>query len=130
MLVAGHPPPNPAELIESGAMADLLSWAKEHYEFVVIDTPPVAVVSDAMPLLRQVDGVILVSKLGKNTRDAAAYLRDRLRGVNAPLLGVVANGVKAKAENAYGYGYGYGYGYKGRVGDQPAQASDQHSSVH
>jgi Mrp family chromosome partitioning ATPase len=67
------------------------------------------VVSDAMPLLRKVDGVVLVSQLGKNTRDAAAFLRDRLRGVNAPLLGVVANGVRAKGKDGYGYGYGYGY---------------------
>jgi capsular exopolysaccharide synthesis family protein len=109
VLVAGHPPPNPAELIESKAMEDLLAWAGEHYELILIDTPPVAVVSDAMPLLRKVDGVVLVSQLGKNTRDAAAFLRDRLRGVNAPLLGVVANGVRAKGKDGYGYGYGYGY---------------------
>lgn len=107
VLVAGHPPPNPAELLESKAMQDLLAWAAEHYELVLIDTPPIAVVSDAMPLLGKVDGVVLVSQLGKNTRDAAAFLRDRLLGVNAPLLGVVANGVRAKGTDGYGYGYGY-----------------------
>ena len=106
LLLAGQPPPNPAELIESNSMADVLSWAAEHYELVVIDTPPIGVVSDAMPLLRRVDGVLLVSQLGKNTRDAATFLRDRLVGVNAPLLGVVANGVKAKPKSGYGYGYG------------------------
>ena len=52
--------------------------------------------SDAIPLLTKVDGVVLVSQLGKNTRDAAAFLRERLAGVNAPLLGVVANGVRAR----------------------------------
>ena len=113
VLVGGHPPPNPAELIESHAMSEFLSWAAEHYELVVIDTPPIAVVSDAIPLLTKVDGVIIVSQLGKNTRDAAAFLRDRLLGINAPLLGVVANGVKAKGETGYGVGYGYGYGYHG-----------------
>ena len=111
VLVAGQPPPNPVELLESNAMADLLSWTAEHYELVVIDTPPVAVVSDAMPLLRKVDGVVLVSRLDKGTRDAAAFLRQRLVGVNAPLLGVVANGVKAKGKEGYAYGYGYG-GYE------------------
>jgi len=109
VLSAGHPPPNPAELIESRAMADVLSWAAERYELVVIDTPPVAVVSDAIPLLRKVDGVVIVSQLGKNTRDAAAFLRERLVGVNAPLLGVVANGVKIRGGGSYGYRYGYGY---------------------
>jgi receptor protein-tyrosine kinase len=114
LLVAGHPPPNPAELVESKAMAEVLSWAGEHYDLVVIDTPPLGAVSDAMSLLRRVDGVILVSQLGKNSRDAAAFLRKRLVGVNAPLLGVVANGVKGKGEAGYGYGYGYGYSYTAR----------------
>jgi receptor protein-tyrosine kinase len=107
VLVAGHPPPNPAELIESHAMSDVLSWATEHYELVVIDTPPLSVVSDAIPLLGKVDGVVLVSQLGKTTRDAAAFLRERLAGMNAPLLGVVANGVNPKGQAGYGYGYSY-----------------------
>ena len=98
-------PPNPAELIESNAMSDLLSWAAEHYDLVVIDTPPLSVVSDAIPLLPKVDGVLIVSALGKNTRDAAAFLRERMAGVNASLLGVVANGVKHSKDHGYGYGY-------------------------
>jgi receptor protein-tyrosine kinase len=109
VLVGGHTPPNPAELLQSHAMADVLSWATEHYELVVVDTPPLAVVSDAMPLLKGVDGVVLVSQIGKNTRDSAAFLRERLEGVNAPVLGVVANGVRATGRRGYGYGYGYGY---------------------
>jgi receptor protein-tyrosine kinase len=124
LLVAGHPPPNPAELVESNAMADVLSWAAEHYELVVIDTPPLGVVSDAMALLRQVDGVVIVSQLGKNTRDAAEFLRKRLVGVNAPLLGVVANGIKGnKGESAYGtYAYGYGYAYT--ANEKPTEPED------
>jgi len=100
----------------------------EQYELVVIDTPPIAVVSDAMPLLHQVDGVVLVSQLGKNTRDGAAFLRERLTGVNAPLLGVVANGVKAKTTGGYGYGYGYGYGQYGSNGHGPARERDASAS--
>jgi capsular exopolysaccharide synthesis family protein len=105
VLVAGQTPPNPAELIASTAMSEHLRWAAAHYELVVIDTPPVSIVSDAMPLLQEVDGVIVVSHLGRNTRDAAASLRDRLVGVSAPLLGVVANGVKSKSGDDYRYGY-------------------------
>ncbi len=118
ILVAGHPPPNPAELLQSHAMADLLKWARERYELVVVDTPPLAVVSDAMALLRNVDGVVLVSQLGKNTRDGATFLRERLVGVHAPLLGVVANGVRPKGHEAYGYGYGY-YGDRNGTGEHP-----------
>lgn len=120
LLVAGHPSPNPAELIESHAMAELLSWATENYELVVIDTPPLAVVSDAISLLHRVDGVVVVSQLGKNTRDAAAFLRERLVGVNAPLLGVIANAVKGKKGQA---GYGYGYGYYGADSEPEVSSS-------
>lgn len=120
LLVAGHPPPNPAELIESQAMEAALAWATEQYELVVIDTAPLSVVSDAVPLLTKVDGVVLVSQLGKGTRDGARFLRERLAGVNAPLLGIVANGVKSKG--AAGYGYGYGYGYYGADVPTPTQA--------
>jgi capsular exopolysaccharide synthesis family protein len=109
VLVAGHAPPNPAELLESHAMADVLGWVSDRYELVIIDTPPLAVVSDAMSLLQKVDGVVLVSQLEKNTRDSAAFLRERLTAVNAPLLGVVANGIRPKGRHAYVYGYGYGY---------------------
>ena len=106
VLVAGRPPPNPAELLQSKAMADLLVWAAEHYELVVVDTPPIGVMSDAMALLGDVDGVVLVSRVRKNTRDGATVLRDRLLGVNAPLLGVVANGVRTKGDDGYEYGSG------------------------
>ena len=94
VLVAGNPPPNPSELIESQAMAELLPWATDNYQLVIVDTPPLAVVSDTISLLGRVDGVLVVSRLGKNSRDAATYLRQRLKGINAPLLGVIANGVK------------------------------------
>lgn len=120
VLVSGHLPPNPAELLESRTMIEVLTWASEHYGMVVIDTAPVAVVSDAMPLLPKMDGVVLVSQLGRSSKDAAAFLRDRLAGVNAPLLGVIANAVREKS--AHGYGYGYG-GYESRnavIPDPPA----------
>ncbi|MGN6170240.1 MAG: polysaccharide biosynthesis tyrosine autokinase, partial [Solirubrobacteraceae bacterium] len=105
VLVAGTPPPNPSELIESQAMAELLSWASENYQLVIVDTPPLAVVSDTISLLGRVDGVLVVSQLGKNSRDAAASLRERLKGINAPLLGVIANRVKTPRKSGLGYPY-------------------------
>jgi len=125
VLVAGMSPPNPAELIESNAMSDLLSWAAEHYDLVVIDTPPLSVVSDAIPLVAKVDGVVIVSALGKNSRDAAAFLRERMSSMSATLLGVVANGVKAKGKQ----GYGYGYGYYGQESDSSLVTLDRPQSV-
>jgi capsular exopolysaccharide synthesis family protein len=108
VLVAGATlPPNPGELIESHAMESLLEQVKSTYDLVVIDTPPLTAVSDAFPLLRKVDGVIIVGRVGRNRRDVAERLHETLTGAGAPLLGVVANGFKSGRLGSYGYGYGY-----------------------
>ncbi|MGA7703822.1 MAG: polysaccharide biosynthesis tyrosine autokinase, partial [Solirubrobacteraceae bacterium] len=110
VLVAGAtPPPNPGELIESHAMESLLDEAKAIYDLVVIDTPPLTAVSDAFPLLKKVDGVVIVGRVGRNRRDVAERLHETLTGAGAPLLGVIANGFKSGRRGGYGYGYGYDY---------------------
>jgi capsular exopolysaccharide synthesis family protein len=107
VIVAGEVPPNPSELLESRRMSELLTDLGSVYDFVVVDTPPVAVVSDAMPIVGSVDGVIVVSWIGVSTRDGAIHLKRDLESLRAPTLGVVVNRVKAGAEGYYGYGYGY-----------------------
>jgi capsular exopolysaccharide synthesis family protein len=96
VLVAGAVlPPNPGELLESQAMSDLIGRARAEYDLVVIDTPPLTAVSDAFPLLTKVDGVVIVGRIGRSQRQAAERLQQILAGNEAPLLGVIANGVKA-----------------------------------
>jgi Mrp family chromosome partitioning ATPase len=108
VLVAGAvPPPNPSELIESRAMEELLDHATAEYNLVVIDTSPLAAVSDAFPLLLKVDGIIIVGRIGRNRRDVAERLHHTLAGVGAPLLGVIANGFRAGALGSYSYDYDY-----------------------
>jgi succinoglycan biosynthesis transport protein ExoP len=108
VLVAGAVlPPNPGELIESHAMESLLEQARSAYDLIVIDTPPLTAVSDAFPLLRKVDGVVIVGRVGRNRRDVAERLHETLAGVGAPLLGVIANGVKSSGRGSYGYAYDY-----------------------
>jgi capsular exopolysaccharide synthesis family protein len=110
VLVAGAVlPPNPGELIESHAMESLLEQAKPEYDLIVIDTPPLTAVSDAFPLLRKVDGVVIVGRVGRNRRDVAQRLNDTLAGAGAPLLGVIANGFKARRNAPYSYAYDYSY---------------------
>lgn len=116
VIVAGSLPPNPAELIESQAMGEVLSQLRERYELVVVDTAPVGVVSDAFPLLHQVDGVIVTTRTGLCTRDSAARLQEQLRRLEAPVLGVIVNGIKVRRGGKYGYGY-YG-GYYGQPVEQ------------
>jgi capsular exopolysaccharide synthesis family protein len=105
VMIAGATPPNPAELIDSDRMAHVLTLAAERYAFVVVDTPPIPAVSDAIPLVRKVSGVIVVSRLGKTTRDAALALSRTLRNLEAPTLGVVANGIPRAQARGYAYDY-------------------------
>jgi polysaccharide biosynthesis transport protein len=101
LLPAGPLPPNPAELIESKRMRDLLAWAEREYDRVIIDTPPAAVVADALSLFSQVGGVVVVTRLQQSPRGAAVHLRDQLTNTGAPILGVVVNGVPAPPESSY-----------------------------
>jgi succinoglycan biosynthesis transport protein ExoP len=100
---AGPPPPNPTDLIESRRMDDLFREAEENYDLVVVDTPPTSLISDAIPLIRKVTGVLIVSRLGLSTRDEARRLRDQLQHLDAPVLGIVINGTRHS--EAYYYGY-------------------------
>jgi capsular exopolysaccharide synthesis family protein len=124
VLVAGALPPNPTEMLESEKMKRLLVSVRSEFDMVVVDTPPMCVVSDAYPLLRQADGVVVVASVDQTHRDVAKRLRDQLKDAGASTLGVVANRVKSRASE---YGSGYGYGDYGTVsgstrpGDQTEQ---------
>jgi capsular exopolysaccharide synthesis family protein len=91
VLFAGRTPHNPGGLLASRRMSTLLGEAELAYDLVVMDTPPTPVVADAIPLIKQVTGVVVVTRLGKNTRDATTQLRDQLHNLNATILGVVVN---------------------------------------
>ena len=112
VLWSGPLPPNPSDLLESDRMRELISVADQSYDLLVIDTPPTSVVSDAIPLVTQVGGVIVVARLAKTTREAATHLRNQLRNLDAPVLGVVVNAIGSDSET-----YGYGYGYAEKYGD-------------
>jgi polysaccharide biosynthesis transport protein len=102
VLVAGAvQPPNPGKLIESKAMGVVLEQAKSAYDLVVVDTPPLTAVSDALPLLMKVDGVVIVGWVGRSRRDAATQLHQVLSSGGAPLLGVIANGSKSGGPGSY-----------------------------
>ena len=107
VVTAGPAPPNPAALLDSARMRSLLEDARDHYDFVVVDTPPLGLVADAIPLMRQVDGTIIVSRLGTTTRDSAEMLRRKVDNLDAEVLGIVVNGTERLSDD-YGYGYGYG----------------------
>jgi succinoglycan biosynthesis transport protein ExoP len=92
VLVAGFPPPDPSALVQSEQMGALLSSLKLAYDLVIVDTPPIARVSDAISLLGRVDGVIIAASVNSTSGPEAAQLRDQLQAFDASVVGVVANG--------------------------------------
>jgi capsular exopolysaccharide synthesis family protein len=121
VLPGGPVPPNPSELIGSERMRGLLTELTEMSDIVLIDTPPVLVVSDAIPLLEQVSGVLVVAQLGKTNSEAVSRLATVVRTARGSLLGVAATG--ARGGGLYGrQGYG-AYAYASSNGGEPADGT-------
>ena len=124
VLPAGTPPPNPAELLASSIMRDLLADLREMYDHIVIDTPPTLSVTDAVVLSPSADATILVIRSGQTTKPALRRARDVLVQVNAHVAGVLLNAVDLRSPDYYYY-----YEYQGKYGqyyqdDSPSTAKD------
>jgi polysaccharide biosynthesis transport protein len=109
ILPAGTPPPNPAELLASANMRDVLAQLREEYDHVVVDTPPSLSVTDAVVLSPRADAVILVIRSGQTTKQALRRSRDVLASVGAKVIGVLLNAVDLTSPDYYYY-----YEYQGK----------------
>lgn len=138
VLCSGSIPPNPAELLGSELMSDFLEEISKDFDYIIIDTPPINVVSDALPVIRESDGVILIVRSNHTTHPDIQRAISSLEFIDAKILGFVVNFVGDGANSKYGYGkygsyryggrytrynnygsyggYGYGYGYGGYNG--------------
>jgi capsular exopolysaccharide synthesis family protein len=117
VLPAGTPPPNPAELLASANMRDVLLQLREQYDHIVIDTPPSLSVTDAVVLSPRADAVILVIRSGQTSKHALRRSRDILLQVNAKLVGVLLNAVDLTSPDYYYY-YEYQGKYAGYYRDE------------
>lgn len=115
LLPCGPIPPNPAELIASERMRELIRTASQHYDHILIDSPPLMNVTDPAILSTLVDGVILVVQAGRSTRDIVRRAKQDLRTVGAKIFGVVLNNVDLKREGYYDYYY---YRYHSNYSDK------------
>jgi polysaccharide biosynthesis transport protein len=109
VLPAGTPPPNPAELLASTNMRDVLAQLREQYDHIVVDTPPTLSVTDAVVLSQRADAVVLVIRSGQTTKQALRRSRDILTRVNAKVVGVLLNAVDLSSPDYYYY-----YEYQGK----------------
>lgn len=108
---SGPLPPNPAELLSSQRMTDLVEELSPMADYLLIDTPPILAVSDALTLARLADGVIVVASINGTNRDSLHEVRDIFERAGTRILGAVAAGT-SKPTGYYKKRYGYGYGYK------------------
>lgn len=102
-MLAGPVPPNPTELLAGRRFGSLLEWGKSQFDYILIDTAPLGVVSDAAVLAPKCDGAVVVVEAGKVPYRAVQSVVQQLRDANCPVLGVVLN----KVENAVGRNYKY-----------------------
>lgn len=107
LLASGPLPPNPSELLQAMRTAEVLDALMQEGYLLLVDSPPVLPVSDALVVSGRVQGTLVVCSAGTTSRKELARTLELLSQVDAPVIGAVLNGVKA--EDGYGYAYGYGY---------------------
>jgi capsular exopolysaccharide synthesis family protein len=112
IIFSGDVPPNPLELLGGDKMRELIADMSKKYDYILVDTPPVNVVSDANIVTSLLDGVLLLVRQGSSRKDSVKRAVSNLALTGIKPLGFVLNGVDLETQKSYGYGYGYGYGTK------------------
>ena len=116
-ITAGRVPPNPAELLSSKRMRTLIEWARENYDYIIVDTPPINLVADAAVMASMSDTAIVVIKANKTPRKSAQNVIKLIEKTECPILGVVLNQVSDSGSGYYKK-YGYGGDYYGEAVDE------------
>jgi len=123
VLPPGPQPPNPAELLSSPSMERMLNELRQHFDQIVLDSPPVLMVTDATILSSYVDGVILVVESGATARGAVTRAHRILENAGAKILGVVLNKLDLERDGYYGSDYRYYRYYYSETPSKPAANS-------
>ncbi|WP_428231350.1 polysaccharide biosynthesis tyrosine autokinase [Flavobacterium sp.] len=110
VILSGPIPPNPSELILSDAMKELIIELKQKYDYIILDTPPVGLVSDALELAQYADVTLYIVRQNYTKKDMITLLNTRVKRGELTNASIVLNGYENKAKYGTAYGYGYGYG--------------------
>jgi capsular exopolysaccharide synthesis family protein len=114
ILSSGPIPPNPAEILGSSKCFDIINSLKNIYDVVVIDSAPLVLVSDTLPLLKLADLVLYSVRAHYTDVKLATFIRGLVDDKKIGNIGIVFNGIKAGGLSYYKYGYGYRYSYQSR----------------
>ncbi|MDX1502276.1 MAG: polysaccharide biosynthesis tyrosine autokinase [Thermoanaerobaculia bacterium] len=112
VATAGPTPPNPSELLTSDRMAEFLDWARSHYDIVILDTPPVLAVTDAILAGSLSDGVLLCFRAAKAIRQDVRTCGNRLRRADVHIFGAILNHFEPVRGSSYGRQYEYYRSYE------------------
>lgn len=112
-IPSGPIPPNPAELLLTDQLSDLIAQLRLEFDYILLDTPPVGMVADAFLIGQLADSSLYVVRYGHTHKSSLTFIDELYREQKLPRLSIVFNGVKVTGGYGYGqkYGYGYGYGY-------------------
>jgi polysaccharide biosynthesis transport protein len=113
IISSGPIPPNPSELIMSERMKELINELKLKYDYIILDTPPVGLVSDALELSDYADITLYIIRQNYSKKDMVKLLNNRKERGELKNLSIILNGYQNNAKYGYSYGYGYGYGNYG-----------------
>lgn len=115
VITSGPIPPNPSELLLSEALGEMINELKQKYDYIILDTPPVGLVTDALQLTSYADVILYVIRQKNTKKEMVTLLNNRVKRGEMQNVSILFNGFETKAKYGYGYGnysgYGYGYGY-------------------
>ncbi|NAS29813.1 polysaccharide biosynthesis tyrosine autokinase [Flavobacteriaceae bacterium R38] len=113
IITSGPIPPNPAELIISDKMKLFIDELKKTYDYIILDTPPLGLVADAIELANYADASLYIVRQSKTKKGMLNFINNKYKKGEIKNLSFVLNDYRHKSQNAYGNSYGYGYGYGG-----------------
>ncbi|MBF6640268.1 polysaccharide biosynthesis tyrosine autokinase [Flavobacterium sp. J49] len=111
VITSGPIPPNPSELILGDSMKEMMMELKKNYDYIILDTPPVGLVSDALELAQFCDVTLYIVRQNFTKKEMLTLLNNRTKRGELNNVSIIFNGYENKAKYGVGYGYGYGYGY-------------------
>lgn len=111
VITSGPIPPNPSELLTDSRIDELIDTLKQRYDYIIIDSPPLGLVSDSLELMRHADATLYVVRYNYTHKNMLALVNDKYKTGEIKHISIVLNDYVEKAGKGYGYGYGYTYGY-------------------
>lgn len=128
VITSGPIPPNPSEMLGSENMKVLLDKLSEFYDYIIIDTPPINIVSDTLNMLSYIAGVVLVARQGETPTDAFEDAVNSVRFADGHLLGAILARVQTTGKGSYKKSYSYGYSYGDNSGSSKKEGSKKDKS--